>query len=103
MFIIKTECLRIFTISNIEYMYNLLNDFHSIDYSWYAQYYQLDKNNKKEILLHYFENPNDRYLSNLNFQFKTNQSNLRDCMIEHALERFFGYICLKEGFEIVST
>lgn len=103
MFIIKQECLRVFTISNIEYIYYLLNDFHSIDYSWYAYHYNLDKNNKKGILLHYFENPNDRYLSNLNFQFKTNQSNLRDCMIEHGLERFFGYMCIKEGLEIVST
>lgn len=103
MFIIKQECLRIFTISNIEYIYNLLNDFHSIDYSWYAYYYNLDKNNKKEILSHYFDNPNDRYLSNLNFQFKTNQSDLRDYMIEHACERFFGYMCLKEGLEIIST
>jgi len=103
MFIIKQECLRIFTIFNIEYIYNLLNDFHTFDYSWYAYYYNLDKNNKKNILSHYFENPNDRYLSNLNFQYKTNQSNLRDCMIEHAFERFFGYICLKEGYEIIST
>ena len=103
MFITKTECLKALTISNIEYLYNLLNDFHSIDYSWYGYHYNLDKNNKKEILLHYFENPNDRYLSNLNFQFKTNQSNLRDCMIEHGFERFFGYMCIKEGYEIVST
>jgi hypothetical protein len=103
MFIIKQECLRIFTIAKIEYMYNLLNDFHSMDYSWYAYYYNLDKNNKKEILSHYFENPDDRYLSNLNFQFKRNQSNFRDYMIEHAFERFFGYICIKEGFEIIST
>ena len=43
------------------------------------------------------------YKNNLDFQKKTACSGMRDFMIEHALERFFGYLCKKNDLTMVEV
>ena len=49
----------------------------------------------------YINNKSSRYCNNLNYQIKTGKPGLRDCMVEHAFERLFGYICKKLGYNII--
>jgi hypothetical protein len=100
-FIVKPSLLfKIFNLENIEFIYNILNNNYTLDYNWYAYFYNLNINDKRLILKH-FNDKNDRYLNNLDYQSRTGNNGIRDYMIEHALERFFGYIIKKYNMEII--
>ncbi len=43
------------------------------------------------------------YLNNLHFQKETGEHGIRDFMVEHAFERFFGYLCKKNNYLIVHS
>jgi hypothetical protein len=100
-FICKYKILNILNNNNIEYIYHNLNNFDSLDYYWYSVYYKININDKKLIHLDYNNNKDDRYPNNINYSIRTGKSGLRDCMIEHAIERLFGYICRKNNLEII--
>jgi hypothetical protein len=100
-FIVKFKIFNIFTIDKIEYIYENLNNQETLDYYWYSVFYNLNINNKQNIYKDYMNNQNTKYPNNIKYQVKTSKSGLRDCMIEHAFERLFGYICKKNGFNIV--
>jgi hypothetical protein len=102
-FIVKPAILfKIFNIKNIEFIYDMLNNNSTLDYNWYAYFYNLNINDKRIILKH-FNIDRNRYLNNLNYQIRTGNTGIRDYMIEHALERFFGYIVKKYNMEIINT
>ena len=101
MFIVKTSIFNIITIDKIESLYNRLNNYNTLDYHWYSIFYKLDINDKKNILQDFINNKNERYPNNLSYCLATNKSGLRDSMIEHAIERLFGYICKNCGLDIV--
>ena len=100
-FICKYKIFKILNNNNIEYIYNNLNNYDSLDYYWYSVYYKININDKKNIYLDYINNKNDRYPNNINYSIKTGEPGLRDCMLEHAMERVFGYICKKNNLEII--
>lgn len=100
-FICKYKILKILNNNNIEYIYNNLNNYDSLDYYWYSVYYKININDKKNIYLDYINNKNNRYPNNINYSIKTGESGLRDSMVEHAMERVFGYICKKNNLEII--
>jgi hypothetical protein len=100
-FIVKLKIFNIFTIDKIDYLYKLLNNYESLDYYWYSVFYNININNKQNIYKDYMNNQNTKYPNNINYQIRTNKSGLRDCMIEHAFERLFGYICKKNNLDIV--
>lgn len=102
MFIAKNEIFNIFNIPIIEYIYNNLNNYDSLDYYWYSVYYKLNINNKKQILEDYNNNKDTKYPNNINYCIRTNRGGLRDCMMEHAVERLFGYMCKKLNLEIIN-
>ena len=103
-FIVKNKFfLEILNTKNIEFIYEKLNNNFTIDYNWYACFYNLNINNKKLILEHFNSDKNNRYVNNLNYQLKTNNSGLRDYMLEHAMERFFGYIIKQNNLDIIYT
>ena len=58
---------------------------------------------KKKIEDHYDKNKEKNYKNNLDLQSKTNCSGMRDFMIEHALERFFGYLCKKMDYNMIEV
>jgi hypothetical protein len=101
MFIIKNNVLTILNIKNIEYLYSILNNSETLDYYWYSIFYNISINNKKNIYIDYTTNKNTRYPNNINYNLKTNKPGLRDSMVEHAMERLFGYICKKNNLSIV--
>jgi len=100
-FIIKLKIFNVFTIDKIEHFYKNLNNQESLDYYWYSVFYNMNINNKQNIYKDYMNNQNTKYPNNIKYQVKTNKGGLRDCMIEHAFERLFGYVCKKNGFDIV--
>jgi hypothetical protein len=100
-FICKYKIFKILNNNNIEYIYDNLNNFNSFDYYWYSVYYNISINDKKIIFLDYINNKNDRYSNNINYTMITSKPGLRDCMLEHAIERLFGYICKKNILEII--
>jgi hypothetical protein len=101
-FIIKNKIFNVFNMPILENIYNDLNNYDSLDYYWYSVYYKLDINNKRQILDDYNNNKEDRYPNNINYCIRTNKPGLRDYMIEHALERLFGYMCKKLNLEIIN-
>ena len=101
MFIIKMKLLNILNIKNLEHIYNMLNSINSLDYYWYSIFYKLNINNKQFIYNDYINNKNEKYPNNINYNLKTGKSGLRDSMIEHAMERLFGYICKKNNLNII--
>jgi hypothetical protein len=100
-FICKYKIFKILNNNNIEYIYNNLNNYDSLDYYWYSVYYKININDKKIIYLDYINNKNNRYPNNINFSIRTGKPGLRDCMLEHAMERIFGYICKKNNFDMI--
>ena len=99
-FIAKMKIFEILNLKKIEYLYDKLNIRTSLDYYWYSTYYNLDINNRKSIFQHYINDTKNRYANNLDYQSKTNKLGLRDNMVEHSLERLFGYICKKSNYSI---
>jgi len=100
-FIVKLKIFDILTIDKLEYLYSNLNNSETLDIFWYSMFYNMNINNKVIIYKDYVNNKNVRYPNNLNYQIKTGKPGLRDCMVEHAFERLFGYICNKEGYHIL--
>ena len=101
MFIIKYNILNIFNIQNIDYIYRNLNNNNTLDYYWYSIFYKMNINDKTAIYNDYISNKNTKYPNNLNYNLRTLKPGLRDSMIEHAIERLFGYICKENKLEIV--
>ena len=101
MFIAKLKIFHIFNLRNIEYIYFKLNNYDTLDYYWYSIFYNIDIKNKKNIFLDYYLNKNNKYPNNLSYSYNTNNPGYRDSMLEHAIERFFGYICKKYGLYII--
>jgi hypothetical protein len=99
-FIVNAKYFKIIDIPSIEYFYDKFNDFNTFDYHWYSIHYNLDINKKKYVLEHYNSNP-DNYKNSLNYYIRTKDLKYRDYMIEHAYERFFGYIIKKNNLLIV--
>ena len=102
MFIAKNNIFNIFNMPILDYIYNNLNNYDSLDYYWYSVFYKLNINNKKQILDDYNNNKDTKYPNNINYCIRTNRPGLRDCMVEHALERLFGYMCKKLNLEIIN-
>jgi hypothetical protein len=101
MFIIKYNIFNIFNIQNIEYIYNSLNNSDTLDYYWYSIFYKLNINDKKHILNDYNNNKTTKHPNNISYNLRTNKSGLRDSMIEHSVERLFGYICRQQKMELI--
>jgi hypothetical protein len=101
MFIVKNKIFNILTLDNIEYLYKSLNNVDTLDYYWYSVFYKININQKDKIESNYSKNIKIRYPNNMSYSLKTNKPGLRDCMIEHAMERLFGYICKKNNLNIV--
>ena len=101
MFIVKTSIFDIITPDIIESLYNRLNNYNTLDYYWYSVFYNLDINDKKNILQDFVNNKGKRYPNNLSYCLATNKPGLRDSMIEHAIERLFGYMCKNCGLDII--
>ena len=101
-FICKYKIFNILNNNNIEYIYKNLNNYDSLDYYWYSVYYKININNKKLIYSDYINNKHIRYPNNINYSIRTNSPGLRDCMLEHGMERVLGYICRKNNLEIVN-
>ena len=99
----KYEIFDIFNEVNIKFIYNKLNDESTLDTNWYSIFYNLNTNDTNKIEKHYKENSKKNYKNNLDFQKKTACSGMRDFMIEHALERFFGYLCKKNDLTMVEV
>lgn len=102
MFIAKLKVFNILTPLKILEIYEQLNTIDTLDYYWYSLFYKIDINDRRRIYFDYNNHKINRYPNNLNYSFKTNTDGLRDSMIEHAFERVIGYICKKEGLEIIS-
>ena len=101
MFIVKFKLFNILTKDVLEYFYKNLNNIESLDYYWYSVYYKININNKEHIYNDYMNNKDHKYPNNLSLQFRTGRGGLRDSMIEHAMERLFGYIIKKNNYEII--
>ena len=86
---------------NLRYLYNKLNDFTTLDTNWYALFYHIQYKNDEQIKEHWFNNQHKNFSNNLHLQYKTECQGMRDNMIEHALERFFGYINKCHGYKMV--
>ena len=99
----KFDVFDIFTKNHIKLIYNKLNDFESLDINWYSIFYNLKNKNEEYILNHYKENKKTNYGNNLELQKKTNCSGMRDFMLEHALERFFGYLNKNKNYTMVEV
>ena len=100
-FIVKLKVFNLLSVDKLEYLYSNLNNSHTLDIFWYSMFYNMNINNKIIIYKDYINNKSTRYSNNLNYQIKTGKPGLRDCMVEHAFERLFGYICKKMGYNIV--
>jgi hypothetical protein len=100
-FIVKLKIFNTLTVNKLEYLYSNLNNLNTLDIFWYSMFYNMNINNKIIIYKDYMNNKSSRYPNNLNYQVKTGKPGLRDCMVEHAFERLFGYICKKEGYNIL--
>jgi len=100
-FLFKFKIFDILTLNKLVSLYNMLNNIETLDYFWYSMFYNLNINNKMVIFRDYIGNKNSRHPNNLSYQIKTNKQGLRDCMVEHAFERLFGYICKKAGHSII--
>ena len=87
---------------NLKFLYNKLNNLNTLDINWYKIFYNLHKLSDSEIILHYQKYPTN-YGNNLIMQHKTNCLGMRDFMIEHSLERFFGYLCKYNNLNIIEV
>lgn len=99
----KFDVFDIFTKNHIKLIYNKLNDFESLDINWYSIFYNLKNKNEEYIINHYRENKSINYGNNLELQKKTSCSGMRDFMLEHALERFFGYLNKNKNYSMVEV
>ena len=99
----RFDVFDIFNKNHIKLIYNMLNDFESLDKNWYSIFYNLKYKNEDYINEHYIKNKSTNYGNNLELQKKTQCSGMRDFMIEHALERFFGYLNKIKKYSMVEV
>ena len=99
----KFDVFDTFTKNHIKLIYNNLNDFESLDINWYSIFYNLKSSEENYVIEHYKKNKDTNYGNNLELQKKTQCSGMRDFMIEHALERFFGYLNRNKGYSMVEV
>lgn len=99
----KFDVFDIFNKNHIKLIYNQLNDFESLDKNWYAIFYNLKHKSDSFIKQHYLKNKHKNHGNNLELQRKTNCSGMRDFMIEHALERFFGYLNKNKKYTMIEV
>jgi mannosyltransferase OCH1-like enzyme len=92
---------------NISNIYNSFNNIYTFDCNWY---YFANKNDlgdipydKVKIYEHYLKNHNKLKLSGNLFhalKYKTKSQPIRDGMIEHTYERFFGYVIHRLKYQL---
>ena len=99
----RFDVFDIFDINHLKLIYNQLNDFESLDKNWYSIFYNLKNNNDSEIVEHWKNNKGKNFGNNLELQYKTGCQGMRDFMIEHALERFFGYLNKNKNYTMVEV
>tara|TARA_Y200000002_G_C22674377_1_gene661435 strand:+ start:480 stop:1730 length:1251 start_codon:yes stop_codon:yes gene_type:complete len=99
----RFDVFDIFTKNHIKLIYNSLNDFETLDRNWYSIFYNLKNKTDDFIRTHYDQNKSTNYGNNLELQKKTQCSGMRDFMIEHALERFFGYLNKNKKYTMVEV
>ena len=99
----RFDVFDVFTKNNIKLLYNELNDFETIDINWYSIFYNLKNKSNEYIIQHYKNNKFKNFGNNLELQNKTNCSGMRDFMIEHALERFFGYLNKNKKYSMIEV
>lgn len=99
---------QLFFKYDIKNIINSMNNEYTFDYNWY---YHSNKDklgktpfDKNGLYKHYIDNHKKMNLSGNLFhalKHKTNSENIRDGMIEHSYERFFGYANHRYGFKIL--
>jgi len=102
MFWTRMNILDIFTIENIQYIYKNLNSLSSLDLNWYSLFYKQNINEPDKIREHFEKNKHINSPNNLHYSLIKKDRGVRDCMIEHAIERFFGYLCIKNNLRIIN-
>lgn len=99
----RFDVFDIFNKNHIKLIYNNLNDFESLDKNWYSIFYNLKNKDDDFINEHYNKYRDTNHGNNLELQKKTQCSGMRDFMIEHALERFFGYLNKNKKYSMVEV
>jgi hypothetical protein len=99
----RFDVFDVFNSNHIKLVYNKLNDSESLDENWYSIFYKLKNKDSNFVKNHYQKNKNSNYGNNLELQHKTNCSGMRDFMIEHAMERFFGYLNKNKNYKMVEV
>ena len=97
------DTFKILNNNVIEFLYEKLNNFNTIDFSWYSFTYNMDIDNKTNMIDDFKKDKENKFLNILDHDKRTNRSPnaLRDKMIEHSIERIFGYIIKKNNLDIV--
>ena len=90
-------------IANI---FNSFNNTNTFDFNWYyfanKKYLQNISQDPEKLYAHFCENKEKYNLSGNIFhclKYNTNSEPIRDGMIEHAYERFFGYLNHRLGYK----
>ena len=102
-FAVKMDAFKILNLNVLEYLYENLNTKNTIDFCWYSYTYNIPIDEKVKMINDFKSTPQHKFLNVLDHDTRTNRSlnALRDKMIEHALERIFGYIVRKCNLGIV--
>jgi hypothetical protein len=103
MFWTRMSILDVFSLENIQYIYKNLNNMSTLDLNWYSFFYKLDIREPEKIREHYELNKHTHSPNNLHYSTVKKDRGLRDCMIEHAIERFFGYLCIKQNLKLINS
>ena len=101
MFLFKFIIFDILPLEKIEVLYKQLNTIETLDYSWYSQFYKINISNHELMKNDFNNHKKRRHPNNLSYSFYTKKDGLRDCMIEHAMERLFGYMCKRGNLRII--
>jgi hypothetical protein len=99
----RFDVFDILDINHIKLIYNQLNDFESLDINWYSIFYNLKDKNDDYIIEHWKDHKAKNFGNNLELQYKTDCQGMRDFMLEHALERFFGYLNKNKNYTMVEV
>ena len=97
---------KVFFKYNIQNIFNSFNNLYTFDANWYyfanKQYLHNIGQDPKKLYNHFQENKNKLNISGNLFDCiknSTNSEKIRDGMIEHAYERFFGYLNHRLGYK----
>ena len=99
----RFDVFDIFNAIHLKLIYNQLNDDNSLDINWYSVFYNLKNKSEEEIIEHWKNNKHKHFGNNLELQTKTDCQGMRDFMLEHALERFFGYLNKYKGYKMTEV